>query len=81
MGGNKPIKIAVLGLGEAGSHFANDLLALGVTVAGYDPALRRDLLPSVIRADSPAEAARNALEQTGWVVKDAWQRLQSPGAL
>ena len=31
------MKIAILGLGEAGSHFANDLAQLGVAVAGYDP--------------------------------------------
>ncbi|GAB3022143.1 NAD(P)-dependent oxidoreductase [Spirosoma pulveris] len=54
------MKIAVLGLGEAGSHFANDLITLGVAVAGYDPAPKRDLVPAVTRAESPAEAARDA---------------------
>jgi 3-hydroxyisobutyrate dehydrogenase-like beta-hydroxyacid dehydrogenase len=29
--------VAVLGLGEAGTHIARDLLAAGVTVRGYDP--------------------------------------------
>ncbi len=31
------LKFAILGLGEAGSHFAKDLLKLGVEVNGYDP--------------------------------------------
>jgi 3-hydroxyisobutyrate dehydrogenase len=31
--------VAVLGLGEAGSRYAADLLAEGITVFGYDPAL------------------------------------------
>ena len=54
------MKIAILGLGEAGSHFANDLAALGVTVVGYDPAPKRTLHSSVILADSNADAARGA---------------------
>jgi phosphoglycerate dehydrogenase-like enzyme len=30
--------VAVLGLGEAGSRFAADLVSAGVEVRGYDPA-------------------------------------------
>jgi 3-hydroxyisobutyrate dehydrogenase-like beta-hydroxyacid dehydrogenase len=54
--------IAILGLGEAGSRFANDLASLGVTVVGYDPAItaKRDLSPAVTLAGSNAEAARGA---------------------
>lgn len=59
MGGNN-LTIAILGLGEAGSHFANDLAQLGVTVVGYDPALKRELHPAVRLATSNAEAARGA---------------------
>lgn len=54
------MKIALLGLGEAGSSFANDLASLGVTVVGYDPALKRDLSPAVTLAYSNAEAVLNA---------------------
>ena len=59
MGGNN-LQIAILGLGEAGSHFANDLAKLGVTVVGYDPAPKRGLLPAVTLARSNAEAAQGA---------------------
>ena len=57
--------VAILGLGEAGSRFANDLISLGVTVVGYDPArtgstARRDLSPAVTLVGSNAEAARDA---------------------
>ncbi len=52
--------IAILGLGEAGSHFANDLIALGVAVRGYDPNPQRSLHPSITLAASNAEAARGA---------------------
>ena len=31
------LRIAVLGLGEAGSEIARDLVAAGVDVRGYDP--------------------------------------------
>jgi len=64
MAGNS-LRVAILGLGEAGSHFANDLAgprwaALGVTVVGYDPAPKRALSPSITLATSNAEAARGA---------------------
>lgn len=53
------MKIAILGLGEAGSRFANDLAALGVEVVGFDPALKRNVSPAVTLASNNAEAARN----------------------
>ena len=59
MDGNN-LTIAILGLGEAGSHFANDLAQMGVTVVGYDPAPKRALHPAVRLATSNAEAARGA---------------------
>lgn len=54
------MKIAILGLGEAGSHFANDLAQMGVIVTGYDPNPLRALHPSVAIKESNAEAAQNA---------------------
>jgi 3-hydroxyisobutyrate dehydrogenase-like beta-hydroxyacid dehydrogenase len=36
---NPPLTIAVLGLGEAGSLIAWDLVAAGAVVRGYDPAV------------------------------------------
>ena len=59
MSGNK-LTIAVLGLGEAGSRFANDLVKRGVTVTGYDPLPRYVLEPGVTLASSNAEAAQGA---------------------
>ncbi len=52
--------IAILGLGEAGSHFANDLSRMGIAVIGYDPAPKRELSPLVTLVVSNAEAARGA---------------------
>lgn len=52
--------IAVLGLGEAGSHFANDLAALGARVTGWDPAPKRALDGRVMLANSNAAAAQGA---------------------
>ena len=52
--------IAILGLGEAGSRFANDLARLGVNVVGYDPTPKRTLTPSVRLTTSNAEAAQGA---------------------
>ncbi|MFN8348249.1 MAG: 4-oxalomesaconate tautomerase [Spirosomataceae bacterium] len=54
------MKIAVLGLGEAGSHFANDLAEMGVKVTGYDPNPIRKLHPAVVVKNSNSEAARSA---------------------
>jgi 3-hydroxyisobutyrate dehydrogenase-like beta-hydroxyacid dehydrogenase len=50
--------IAVLGLGEAGSAIASDLVASGVRVRGYDPVVTA--AEPVIDTASEAEAARGA---------------------
>jgi 3-hydroxyisobutyrate dehydrogenase-like beta-hydroxyacid dehydrogenase len=50
----------LLGLGEAGSHFANDLVKLGVNVVGYDPNPIRKLDASIEVKSSNAEACQNA---------------------
>jgi hypothetical protein len=54
--------VAVLGLGEAGSRYAADLLAAGVTVAGYDPASSQERPgpPGLRLAGSAAEAVSGA---------------------
>lgn len=54
------MKIAILGLGEAGSHFANDLVAMGITVSGWDPNLQRALDARVHFAANNSEAVKNA---------------------
>lgn len=51
--------VAVLGLGEAGSRYAADLLAAGVDVRGYDPVKRLSPV-GLRRAGSAAEAADGA---------------------
>jgi 3-hydroxyisobutyrate dehydrogenase-like beta-hydroxyacid dehydrogenase len=53
-----PPTIAVLGLGEAGSAIAQDLVAAGAAVRGYDPAV----LPpeGVVGAAHEADAATGA---------------------
>ena len=53
----KKLNIAILGLGEAGSCFANDLAEMGVSVVGYDPVPLRVLHPNVRLAASNSEAA------------------------
>lgn len=57
---NEKLKIAILGLGEAGSHFANDLIKLGVEVTGFDPNPVRKLHDNIILAQSNAEAVKQA---------------------
>ena len=52
--------IAILGLGEAGSIFANDLSAMGITVSGWDPLPKRSLHENVHFAESNADAAKDA---------------------
>jgi 3-hydroxyisobutyrate dehydrogenase-like beta-hydroxyacid dehydrogenase len=47
--------VTVLGLGEAGSRLASDLVAAGVEVHGYDP-VTTSPLEGVARADDPATA-------------------------
>jgi 3-hydroxyisobutyrate dehydrogenase-like beta-hydroxyacid dehydrogenase len=57
-----PLTIAVLGLGEAGSAIAGDLVAAGAAVRGFDPAVRgvdpaQDALVGVELAADAARAA------------------------
>ena len=47
----------MLGLGEAGSEIATDLVAAGALVHGYDPKVAA---PAAVRAGSDADAARGA---------------------
>lgn len=54
------LKIAILGLGEAGSLFANDLAAMGMEVIGFDPNPIRKLSPIISLAQSNLEASINA---------------------
>ncbi len=54
------MKIAILGLGEAGSHFANDLAEMGVAVIGFDPNPIKRLHPTIILAQSNLEASKDA---------------------
>jgi 3-hydroxyisobutyrate dehydrogenase-like beta-hydroxyacid dehydrogenase len=54
------MKVAILGLGEAGSLFANDLAAKGVEVTGWDPLPKRSLHPAVQLAANNATASEGA---------------------
>lgn len=54
------MNIAILGLGEAGSHFANDLAKFGFNVFGWDPNPKHHLHESVYFAKSNLEAAQNS---------------------
>jgi 3-hydroxyisobutyrate dehydrogenase-like beta-hydroxyacid dehydrogenase len=56
--GEHSLVIAVLGLGEAGSVIARDLLSAGAQVRGYDPAVPAG--PGLTDTRSEAEAARGA---------------------
>ncbi|MFC4231349.1 NAD(P)-binding domain-containing protein [Parasediminibacterium paludis] len=53
------IKIAILGLGEAGSRFANDLVKMGVSVIGYDPQIVHTLDNKIKLASSALEAVKD----------------------
>ncbi|MCX7850878.1 NAD(P)-binding domain-containing protein, partial [Thermus sp.] len=55
----EPFVVAVLGLGEAGSAIAADLVALGVRVRGYDPIPERSVA-GLERVGSELEAVRDA---------------------
>ncbi len=57
---SKPLHVAILGLGEAGSIFANDLAAMGFTVSGWDLLPKRNLNETVRFAKSNADAAKDA---------------------
>jgi 3-hydroxyisobutyrate dehydrogenase-like beta-hydroxyacid dehydrogenase len=52
------VRIAVLGLGEAGSEIARDLVAAGADVRGYDP--KAITVPGVQPRGSEAEAVADA---------------------
>jgi len=54
------IKIAVLGLGEAGSKFANDLTLMGMEVYGWDPKPRYSMIPGFKLSKNNREAVREA---------------------
>jgi 3-hydroxyisobutyrate dehydrogenase-like beta-hydroxyacid dehydrogenase len=56
---HRPIKVALLGLGEAGTAFAVDLVALGVPTTGWDPVSTRSA-PGLRRAESAADAVSGA---------------------
>lgn len=53
------LRVAVLGLGEAGSAIAQDLLRAGAEVVGFDPVPEKTV-PGLLRAQSEAEAAEGA---------------------
>jgi 3-hydroxyisobutyrate dehydrogenase-like beta-hydroxyacid dehydrogenase len=50
------VKVAVLGLGEAGARIALDLVTAGVTVHGFDPAPRP--VDGIVRAPDAASAVK-----------------------
>jgi len=52
--------VAIIGLGEAGSHFANDLVGMGVKVSGWDPHLKKELVSRVHFSDSNSHAVKGA---------------------
>lgn len=52
--------IAVLGLGEAGSLIAGDLVTAGAVVRGYDPDPAVHVPPGILETGSEAEAASGA---------------------
>jgi len=57
--GTYPLRVAVLGLGEAGAAFASGMAEHGSEVRGFDPADVGDL-PGVARCDTPAGAVSGA---------------------
>ena len=57
---NNNLHIAVLGLGEAGSIFANELAAMGITVSAWDPSPIRKLHENIRFAKSNRDAAKEA---------------------
>ena len=54
------MKVAIIGLGEAGSHFANDLVEMGLEVSGWDPNLQRELDPRVHFAANNGVSVKDA---------------------
>lgn len=55
----RPIHVALLGLGEAGTAFAADLIALALPTAGWDPVPTRSV-SGLRRAESAADAVAGA---------------------
>jgi 3-hydroxyisobutyrate dehydrogenase-like beta-hydroxyacid dehydrogenase len=55
----RPVRVALLGLGEAGSAFAVDLIALGMPTAGWDPVESRSV-SGLRRAESAVDAVAGA---------------------
>lgn len=55
---SEPVRIAVLGLGEAGSEIARDLVSAGADVRGYDPKVPppEGVTPRESEADAVADA-------------------------
>jgi 3-hydroxyisobutyrate dehydrogenase-like beta-hydroxyacid dehydrogenase len=51
----RAVRVALLGLGEAGTAFAEDLITLGVPTAGWDPAPTRSV-PGLRRAEGAVDA-------------------------
>lgn len=56
----RPLTVAMLGVGEAGTHFANGLATMGVNVRCWDPAPKRALHQHVFFADSNPHAVQGA---------------------
>ena len=52
------LRVALLGLGEAGGEIAADLVAAGADVRGYDPKVRPG--PGIDPRDDEADAVRDA---------------------
>ena len=57
---NNNLRVAVLGLGEAGSIFANELAIMGITVSVWDPSPKRNLHEGIRFAASNRDAAKDA---------------------
>lgn len=53
------MRVAVLGLGEAGTCFARDLIDIGVEVSGWDP-VAKDPVKGIVFAASNLDAVLNA---------------------
>ncbi|HLS49657.1 MAG TPA: DUF1932 domain-containing protein [Actinomycetaceae bacterium] len=74
------MRIAILGLGEAGHEIAKDLVVAGGTVVGYDP-LPKDVA-GIVRAASESEAVAQAdLVLSVNSASDAMTALRNAGAL
>ena len=56
---SRPLCVALLGLGEAGTAFADDLVSVGVPTAGWDPAPSGSV-SGLRRAESAADAVEGA---------------------